>query len=129
VIVEAGTSTRDLHVLWEGTARIEIEFPDGETADAGELVSGDVFGLMGPVDRVAVQLHVTAVGDCEVVIVEEGTAGAVASRNPRLSEVLNQLASTRRRRIERIIAAHVGEAAPSSPRPSGDTDDVEVGAE
>jgi small-conductance mechanosensitive channel len=104
-IAEAGVGGRDLHVLWSGSARITVATPGGGTADAGELGPGDVFGLLSRVEGVREQPRVLAITDCEVVVVDEAVAGAVASRDPALSEVLNQLAFTRQRRIQRMLDA------------------------
>jgi hypothetical protein len=41
-----------------------------------------------------------AATDCEVVRIEASTAGAVASRNPSLADELNQLMSSRNRRLD-----------------------------
>jgi small-conductance mechanosensitive channel/CRP-like cAMP-binding protein len=98
VIFSAG-QTRDLYVMWQGSARIEVAFADG-VYEAARLSEGDIFGILTQLD--GVEPRVTAVSDCEVVVVGESAAGEVASRNPDLAGALNRLASTRRRRLERI---------------------------
>jgi small-conductance mechanosensitive channel/CRP-like cAMP-binding protein len=105
VIVESEATRRDFYLVWSGRARLVFGLPDGEIAVAGEFGPGDVFGQLSRVERVSVAPRVVAVTDCEVVAVDEAVAGLVASRNPALSEVLNQLAATRRRRIERMLEA------------------------
>ena len=102
VILE-GTSNRSLYFLWSGQARIVVDLPDGGIAEATELTDGDVFGLLSRFEGLTELPRVIAITDCEVVIVAESAAGNVASRNPALSEVLNQLASVRGRRIERML--------------------------
>lgn len=104
-ILEGDAARRDLCVIWSGRARVVFELPDGGLAEAAELGPGDLFGQISRIDRARAGARVVAVTDCELVVVEEEAAGAVASRNPALAEVLNQLAATRRRRIERMIDA------------------------
>ncbi len=99
-VILVGTQNRDLYVVWEGSARLEVVLGDGVAHQGARISEGDVFGILMPLDDL--QPRVTAVTDCELVVVEEGAAGEVASRNPELAAALNQLVSTRRRRLERI---------------------------
>jgi small-conductance mechanosensitive channel len=105
VILRDDTPDRNLFVLWSGTARIVVELPDGEAVDAADLGPGDLFTQLGRRDGTSTPFRVVAVTDCEVVIVQESVAGSVASRNPALAEVLNQLLASRRRRIDRMVEA------------------------
>lgn len=99
VILHAGEN-RDLYLLWQGSAKIEVVLSDSSVREVAGLPEGDVFGILLPMD----DLHprVRAVTDCEIVIVGQGPAGEAASRNPALASALNRLASARRRRLERI---------------------------
>jgi CRP-like cAMP-binding protein len=51
------------------------------------------------------------VTDCEVIVVDGGRAADVISRNPELSEALEQLLASQQRRIERAAAMPARRAA------------------
>jgi hypothetical protein len=61
------------------------------------------------------------VSDCEVVRIDANTAGTVASRNPSLADELNQLLSSRDRRLNPIVDRFVIDV------PGADDDPVENG--
>jgi hypothetical protein len=44
-----------------------------------------------------------AVSDCEIVKVDGGIAGEVGSRHADLAKALDRMATTRRRRVDRIM--------------------------
>lgn len=96
-ILAAGVVSREIYVLWSGRARIMI--PDEPNAFI-ELSDGDVFGVVSRSRDRAASQRVVAATDCEVVRIEASTAGAVASRNPSLADELNQLMSSRNRRLD-----------------------------
>jgi CRP-like cAMP-binding protein len=102
-LIDADATDRDLLVLWHGTAAIRVSKPDGETTEISQLEEGEVIGLLGRPDRWPYPVTVRAVDDCEVVVVPEQSAGEVTSRNPALSEALNQMFSARRRRVDRVM--------------------------
>jgi len=101
-IVAADSGMRDLYVFWSGRAQVVVPLPAGSVVQAAELGGGDLYSPIGRIDGIS-SPRVVAVTDCELIIVDESAAGTVASRNPALSEVLNQLAATRQRRIERMV--------------------------
>lgn len=105
VIIEPGEFSRDLYLLIEGRARLAIE----EEVGAVTLVSGDVFGLLGQAGSEVGEPFVRAITDCEVMIIEAEAAGAVSSRNPVVTDSLNQLMMWRRRRL---LPAEIDEMAP-----------------
>ncbi len=113
-----GAAATDLHVLWQGSARLAVVGPTGRDLIVAELGPGDVLGLLRGSDRDANAPYIIAVTDCETVRIDGGVAGEVASRNPALSSALNQVSATRRRRLERIVeqlsarSAGAGDAAP-----------------
>lgn len=107
VILASDAGRRDLFLVWSGRAKVVVGLPDGSVAVAADLSDGDLYSPIGRVEGLAVLPRVEAVTDCEVVIVDESAAGSVASRNTALSDALNQLATTRHRRIERMRATAV----------------------
>jgi small-conductance mechanosensitive channel/CRP-like cAMP-binding protein len=94
----------DLRIIVSGHAAIVAEFPEGDAVTVSELEQGDVFGLLrrDHLDDVAPQ--VVALADCEVVTVAAATAAIVIGRTPALSDALHRLATSRRRRLERLSA-------------------------
>ena len=113
-----GVASREVLVLWSGRARIML----GAESDVFiELSDGDVFGVVSRSRDSAASQEVMAVTDCEVVRIDASTAGAVASRNPSLSDGLNQLLSSRNRRLDPLTERFDIEAPALDPRP------VEIG--
>ncbi len=117
MLLETGLSSRDLYVLWVGTARIVADGPAGQVFDVAELVPGDVFGLLGKPEGRQQGPRVMAVTDCEVVIISQAVAQAVTSHNPALAAVLNRVRDTRRRRLNRML-----ESATTYLEPTADED-------
>ena len=103
VIIDASVANRDLFVLWQGAAAITVTKPDGDRVEIAQLPEGEVFGLLGRSDRWPYPLTVSAISDCELVVMAEQVAGEVTSRDLALSAALNQLVETRRRRVDRVM--------------------------
>jgi CRP-like cAMP-binding protein len=78
--------------------------PDGSRHTILKLTPGDVFGLVQPADDGTFVPHVVADTDCEVVGIDLSIAGPLIAGNPGLVEALNQIVSTRTRRIERSVS-------------------------
>lgn len=96
VIVPAGARNVDVYVVRAGKARIE------DSADPRRFVdmeAGEVFGFVGRGMPAGILPRVVAVEDCELIELDQATAGAVASRNPQLSDVVNKIVSSRMRRL------------------------------
>ena len=96
-ILPPGMVSRELYVLWFGRARIMLA---GVSDVFIELSDGDVFGVVSRSRDRAASQEVIAVTDCEIVRIDASTAGAIASRNPSLADELNQLLSSRNRRLD-----------------------------
>ncbi len=118
-ILPAGVASREIYVLWSGRARIEV--PD-EADTHIDISNGDVFGVVSRARNKGLPQEVVAVSDCEVVRIDANTAGAVASRNPSLSDQLNQLLASRDRRLNPLVDRFVIDG------PSLGADAAEVGA-
>jgi small-conductance mechanosensitive channel/CRP-like cAMP-binding protein len=99
-----GTGKSVLYTLWTGTALLEAVRPDGSRHTILKLTPGDVFGLVQPADDGTFVPHVVADTDCEVVGIDLSIAGPLIAGNPGLVEALNQIVSTRTRRIERSVS-------------------------
>jgi len=101
IIVE-GTQ-RDLLLLVEGRAQFVLRDDDTEDLDVLDLEPGEVFGVLNePPDSQRAALIVAAT-DCEVVRIPPEGAGRAMAATPDLAAMLEQVALTRRRRVERVI--------------------------
>jgi CRP-like cAMP-binding protein len=87
-----------------------------------ELSEGDVFGVVSRSRDGAASQEVMAATDCEVVRIDASTAGAVASRNPSLADGLNQLMSSRNRRLDPLTEQFDIEAPALDQRPVGSSE-------
>lgn len=116
--IDAGTSV--LYTLWTGTAHLEAVRPDGSKHTVLKLTPGDVFGLVQPPDDGTFVPRVVADTDCEVVETDLAAAGPLIAKNPALVEALNQIISTRTRRIERLMSTHIDVLEPDTNPPGSD---------
>ena len=82
----------------------------------GEPVNdGDLIGPMSAERMHGFSIALRAVSDCEIVKVDGSIAGEVGSRHADLAKALDRMATTRRRRVDRImdgrpseLEAHIG---------------------
>jgi CRP-like cAMP-binding protein len=100
-----------LYTLWTGDARLEIAMEDGSSHTIATLASGDVFGLVQPPEDQSFLPRVVAETDCEVVGIDLDAAGPVIARNQAVVDALNQITTSRTRRIERALGSVEVEAA------------------
>lgn len=117
VILGEAHATRELRIVWAGTARITVDDQSGNSLGEIELGVGEVFGLLSRGAAWARTPQVIASTDCELVLVDETVAGEVISQNPALATALNQITATRRRRIERWLESLGDDVAPDEPDP------------
>ncbi len=101
ILVEG--ESRDVHVLCDGRARLVVRSPSMPDVGVVDLEVGDIFGVLDAGGHPGLRPVVVATTDCDVVAVRAGTAGTVISRTPQLADALEQLALTRRRRIDRLV--------------------------
>jgi len=113
IIVEG--EQHDLFLLHEGRAHLVLRRDDSEDLGVLDIEAGEVFGVLDEppgTDRAAL---VVAVTDCEVVKIPPEAAGRAISLAPDLAAVLEQLAVTRRRRIERVLRRSDRDGADPAP--------------
>ena len=110
--IDAGESV--LYTLWTGAAHLEAVRPDGSRHTVLKLTPGDVFGLVQPADDGAFVPRVVADTDCEVVGIDLAAAGPLIARNPELVEALNQIVSTRTRRVESLVSDRIDLPGPDT---------------
>ena len=94
---------RDLLLLHAGQARLLLRRDELPDLDVLDLDAGDVFGVLDASPGVAGAAIVVAATDCEVLRIPPDAAGRAISSAPDLATVLEQVAVTRRRRIERVL--------------------------
>ena len=104
LILLPGSPVRDLHVVVDGQASLEIDTEGPSVA----LGPGDVFGLLGRSPTGRTEPLVRASTDCEVMVIDAEAAGSVTSRNPAVTDSLNQLMMWRMRRLSPPDQAHDG---------------------
>jgi CRP-like cAMP-binding protein len=95
--------SQDLVVLEEGTARYVLQLDDGRTETVLELSRGEVAAALDRADTGGHDIALVATTDCDVLALPVDVAGGVISRSPELSSALDQLASSRRRRVQRLL--------------------------
>jgi small-conductance mechanosensitive channel/CRP-like cAMP-binding protein len=118
IIVEG--EQHDLFLLHEGQAHLVLRRDDSEDLGVLDIEAGEVFGVLDEppgTDRAAL---IVAVTDCEVVKIPAETAGRAVSLAPDLAEVLEQLAVSRRRRIERVLRRSDRDGADTAPPTAAD---------
>jgi small-conductance mechanosensitive channel len=108
-VLEASRESREPYVLWQGRARMVATGPHDEIVDVGEIVEGDVFGLVGRSAQWPAPPRIVAVTDCEVLIIDQEVAQEIISKDPALAGVLNQMLASRRRRLSRIFEGLTGQ--------------------
>lgn len=104
-LLRASAGRRDLVVLVDGAALLQVIAPDRPAVPVSDLRSGDVIGLLDGADAGGRDLVIRAMTDCDVVVVDADVAGDVVSRSAALSAALNRTTEVRRRRLERLLAS------------------------
>ncbi len=119
IIVEG--AQRDLLLLHQGRARLALRRDDAEDLDVLDIEAGDFVGVLAEPPEGGGSPVVIAATDCDVVRVPPEAAARAVLAVPDLAAVLDQLAVTRRRRIERVLRRSVGDgegdslSAPTGP--------------
>lgn len=111
-ILVPGAVNRDVWILWRGRARMMAADHPERFVD---LADGDVFGLLSRSSRAMLPPAVMALTDCEVIRIDAEAASAVAGRNQRATDALNQILISRSRRLQPIVA----ERSIEMPAPGG----------
>jgi len=106
-VIVSDEAEGDLRVLHRGRAALLLRGHDDDRVVL-DLAEGELFGMLDhrPSDQVATAIVATA--DCEVITVPASVALPLASRTPRLSDAIEQLAASRRRRVAHTVQRRVG---------------------
>jgi small-conductance mechanosensitive channel/CRP-like cAMP-binding protein len=122
-IIEEGTQN-DLFFMHTGRARLLLRRDNAEDLNVVDLEAGEAFGVLDkPPD--SDRALIVAATDCEVIqIPPEGASRAIALA-PDLANLLEQLAVTRRRRIERVLrrSNRRDPATPTNATPTAGSDE------
>ncbi len=102
-VADSRSPSRDLLVLVEGRALVNLLESGRTAATVADLSEGEVLGLLTADVADGHHLVVSAVTDCEVLLIESDAATEIGSRNAEVASVLNRTASIRRRRVDRIV--------------------------
>ena len=108
-IIEEGTE-RDLLLLDAGRARLVLRRDDADELNVVDLEAGEVLGVLNELPESG-RAMVVAMTDCDIVRIPPDGASRAIALAPDLAEMLDQLATTRRRRIERVMRRSNAEAA------------------
>jgi small-conductance mechanosensitive channel len=111
-MIRPGATHRDLIVLAEGAAELVLAPVDGTDDEliVATVNDGDLVGLLSGERVPGHALGLRAVTDCEVLLVDGATASDIGSRHADLASALDRMATTRRRRIERIMDGRARQA-------------------
>jgi small-conductance mechanosensitive channel len=111
-----------LGVLERGQAQLVLRRHGAPDLMVLDLDAGELLGLLDASTGGDHGVAVIAVTDCDVVTLPSEVAGSVISRSPALAVALDQLATSRRRRVRRVAARQVAEQQPEPVVLDGDGD-------
>ncbi len=102
VIIPVG-DVGDLFVLDHGSARLVLRRDDAADLAVLDHGEGELLGTLEKLDAGDRDGVVVALSDCRVVRIPAAAAGAALAESSALSEALDQLRTSRRRRCERVL--------------------------
>ncbi len=96
-------SSDDIVLVEDGTARLNVHLDAGSVEAVLDLSPGDLAAGFDPETTRGRDLSVVAVTDCDVMTLRAEIAGAVISRSPALNTALDQIQTSRTRRVNRVL--------------------------
>ncbi len=93
----------DLFLLDSGRASLMLEQPGGADVAVLDIEPGEMIGILDEPAESGRTVRVGAVTDCDVIRIPPDAAARAITLAPELAAVLDQLAVTRRRRIDRVL--------------------------
>ena len=105
LMIDSTAVRRELMVLVEGRARLNLMEPGFEDVVIGEVNAGETIGLLEGQRGDSRMLGVRASTDCEVLVIGADAASEIGSRNADLAAAFNRMSAIRRRRVDRVVAA------------------------
>lgn len=101
-VIVGEEAENDLRVLHRGRAALLLR-DGGDERVVLELGQGELFGVLDHRPDDGVRTAIVATDDCEVLTVPASVALPLASRTPTLSDAIEQLAASRRRRVAHTV--------------------------
>jgi len=90
-IVDEGTESKEMYILQSGKVNVTMGGVDDETLLA-TLKEGDIFGMMGVIDKAPRSATVRAVGEARVLAIDHATFLRMVTRDPSLAlRILHQM--------------------------------------
>ncbi|MFW2334041.1 cyclic nucleotide-binding domain-containing protein, partial [Ilumatobacter sp.] len=109
---------RDLVLLHAGRAGLLLRAPDVDDLAVLDIEPGEILAVVDESTETDRDVLITAVTDCEVIRIPPDAAAQAVALAPELAALLEQLATTQRRRIDRIVRrqnrATPGEIGPAA---------------
>lgn len=119
LMIDSQSTRRELMVMVEGQAVLELVEPGFDNVAIGELSGGETVGVLEGLLGESRFLALRAVTDCEVLVVGTDAASSIGSRNADLAAAFNRMSSARQRRVQRVVAARAAtETTPELDDPS-----------
>lgn len=103
-------SSDDIILIEDGTARINVHL-DTTVHPVLDLTSGDLAATLDPDTTRGREQSVVAITDCDVMTLRSEVAAGVISRSPALNTALDQIQTSRTRRVHRVLKRIELEAA------------------
>ena len=96
------SNSDDIILIEDGTARMIVHL---DSADQGvlDLTSGDLAAVLDPVTTRGYEQSVVAITDCDVISLRSEVAAGVISRSLGLNTALDQIQTSRTRRVHRVL--------------------------
>jgi len=95
-------SSDDIILIEDGTARILVHL-DTTEQPVLDLMPGDVAATLDPATTKGREQSVVAITDCDVMTLRAEVAAGVISRSPELNTALDQIQTSRTRRVHRVL--------------------------
>jgi small-conductance mechanosensitive channel len=105
LIVDSAGQDSDVIVVTAGVARLMLLRPGRDEAVISDLGAGDLVGLLNARRAGDWVVAARAVTDCEVLVIDGDAIGQVGSRNADVVAAFNRVATSRQRRIDRLITS------------------------
>lgn len=93
----------DLVVIESGQAQLVVVVGSERREHVLDVTGGDLVAMLDRSEIRGHELALVAAGDCDVLILRSAVAGAVISRSPALAQALEQVGTSRRRRVLRLL--------------------------
>lgn len=94
---------RDLLLLQDGRASLVLRAAGHADAGVLDIEPGEVVGVINDSVETEREILITATTDCEVVRIPPDAAAQAVALAPELASLLDQLSTTQRRRIDRVV--------------------------